>query len=170
MREAKEEWARPSQKAYVEANRKKVAALQAAWYQKNKDRVRLQKQVYYPRALARLNERRKTDPTFAVTKRLRMRMAKMLSACGAKREASCLALIGCTPEEFLRHIEAQFVPGMSWENRGQWHLDHKLPCSYFDLTDPAQQLLCFNYTNVRPLWVAENLRKGAKLLPEFLPA
>ena len=51
---------------------------------------------------------------------------------------------------------------MSWDNYGKWHIDHVRPCSSFDLTDAKQQEECFHYTNLQPLWAAENLQKGSK--------
>jgi hypothetical protein len=69
-------------------------------------------------------------------------------------------LIGCNPIDFLAHIEAQFRDGMTWANRGSvWQIDHIKPCSRFDLTDPDQQVACFNYTNLRPLSQTDNQRR-----------
>jgi hypothetical protein len=79
-----------------------------------------------------------------------------------------MELLGCTRAEFLAHIEAQFQPGMTWENRSLWHIDHIRPCAGFDMLDPAQQRVCFHYTNLQPLWAADNIKKGATL-PVPLP-
>jgi hypothetical protein len=57
-----------------------------------------------------------------------------------------------------------FTEGMSWDNYGEWHIDHILPCSSFDLADIEQQKICFNYKNLQPLWAEDNLRKGAKII------
>lgn len=73
-----------------------------------------------------------------------------------------MTLLGCDIASFLCHIEKQFAPGMSWENRHLWHLDHKKPCASFDLSDPAQVAACFHHTNYQPLWALDNIRKGAK--------
>ena len=73
-----------------------------------------------------------------------------------------LDLIGCTPVELKAYIESKFLPGMSWENRRQWHIDHITPCAAFDLVDPEQQRLCFHFTNLQPLWAIDNLSKGKK--------
>lgn len=53
---------------------------------------------------------------------------------------------------------------MSWDNYGMygWHIDHIKPCSSFDLSNPAEQKICFHYTNLQPLWAKENLSKGKK--------
>jgi hypothetical protein len=54
---------------------------------------------------------------------------------------------------------------MTWENYGPvWHVDHIRPCASFDLTDPAQQRECFHFSNLQPLFAAENLAKGDKIL------
>ena len=51
---------------------------------------------------------------------------------------------------------------MSWENHGEWHLDHVIPLSYFDLNDELQRLAAWHYINFQPLWAADNLKKGGK--------
>jgi hypothetical protein len=63
-------------------------------------------------------------------------------------------------------MESKFLPGMTWDNRGLrgWHIDHIVPCSFFDLANPEQQRKCFHYTNLQPLWAADNLRKSDKLV------
>jgi hypothetical protein len=62
----------------------------------------------------------------------------------------------------MAHLESQFLPGMSWANRRLWHIDHQRPCASFNLTNPAQQHACFHFSNLRPLWAADNLAKGAR--------
>jgi hypothetical protein len=49
---------------------------------------------------------------------------------------------------------------MSWNNHGQWHIDHVRPCSSFNLLNPEEQQQCFHYTNLQPLWAADNLSKS----------
>lgn len=63
----------------------------------------------------------------------------------------------------MAHLEAQFAPGMTWENRGEWHVDHIRPLASFDLTDPEQLRTASHYTNLQPLWASDNLAKGARL-------
>ena len=70
-----------------------------------------------------------------------------------------MELIGCTREKLIEHLENQFLPGMSWENYGKWHVDHIKPCSMFDFTDLEEQKRCFHYSNLQPLWAKDNLSK-----------
>ena len=67
--------------------------------------------------------------------------------------------------EFKMYIEGQFKDGMTWNNwslKG-WHLDHKIPLAFFDLTDREQLLHAVHYTNLQPMWAKENIRKSNKV-------
>lgn len=79
------------------------------------------------------------------------------------RSGSCLQLLGCDITFLKKYIESKFTEGMSWDNYGEWHIDHIIPCYKFDLSDPEQQKICFNYKNLQPLWAKDNLRKGNKV-------
>ena len=57
---------------------------------------------------------------------------------------------------------------MSWDNYGEWHIDHIVPCASFDLSDPNQQRICFNFRNLQPLWAKDNQRKQDKLPENYL--
>jgi hypothetical protein len=67
--------------------------------------------------------------------------------------------LGCTVAELHSHLESQFTEGMNWGNQGAngWHIDHRKPCASFDLTDPEQQLMCFHYTNLQPMWATSDI-------------
>ncbi len=60
-------------------------------------------------------------------------------------------------------LESQFVHGMGWHNRSLWHVDHIVPLSAFDLSCVEQQRVAFHYTNLRPLWAAENVAKHDRI-------
>jgi hypothetical protein len=66
--------------------------------------------------------------------------------------------------------EAQFLPGMTWENRSEWHIDHRLPCAAFDLLNPVHQRACFHFSNLQPLWAEDNQRKRDSYDPEEVAA
>ena len=66
--------------------------------------------------------------------------------------------------KYKKYLEAKFQYGMSWENYGEWHVDHIKPCSSFNLEDPEEQKKCFHYKNLQPLWAKDNLAKGASVV------
>ena len=155
-------------KKWAQNNRDKYNATQRMWSKNNpeKRRASVRKSRQRPEAKkkrnARLRERRKTDPQFRLTRRLRARLKDALK--GRYKSASTEKLLGCSYTYAKDHLEKQFLPGMTWENQGKWHIDHMMPCASFDLTDPEQQRRCFHYTNLQPMWGKENQSKGDSIL------
>ena len=84
------------------------------------------------------------------------------------KSGSAVRDLGCSVKCLKEHLESLFYkhPGsglkMSWDNYGEWHIDHIKPCSKFDLTIDSEQRECFHYTNLQPLWAEDNLRKSDK--------
>ena len=111
-------------------------------------------------------ERKKNDPNFKLAMSISSRMTAALK--GISKSASTMELLGCTREEFWTHLEKSFydcrITGeeMTRFNHGKWHVDHIIPCASFDLTDPEQQRICFNWKNYQPLWALDNMLKGAR--------
>lgn len=88
--------------------------------------------------------------------RLRRALTKRYKAGSAIRD------LGCSIEQLKSWLMYQFQPGMTWDNYGEWHIDHVKPLSSFDLTDREQLLEACNWYNLQPLWAWENLRKSDK--------
>ena len=82
----------------------------------------------------------------------------------SKKEGRTIEYIGCSMLHARKHIEKQFKRGMHWNNHGTvWHIDHIIPLSKFDLTDPMQRKRANHFTNLQPLYVHENIKKGAHI-------
>lgn len=99
------------------------------------------------------------DPQYRLRLALRTRLNRAIN--GSYRTGSAVRDLGCSIAEFKVYVEAQFEPGMSWDNwsRNGWHLDHIKPLAGFDLTDRAQFLEACHYTNIRPMWGDENRKR-----------
>lgn len=95
---------------------------------------------------------------------LRTRLNGALRLMGAKKTGSHVKELGCSIEELRIHLERLFSPGMSWKNHGEWHVDHIIPLSSFDLEDPQQLSAACHFSNLQPLWKKDNLSKGAKIM------
>jgi hypothetical protein len=73
-------------------------------------------------------------------------------------------MLGCSIQEMKNHLQKQFKRGMTWENHGtHWHVDHIVPLSQFDFTNPIQAALATHYTNLQPMWAKENLSKSDRI-------
>ena len=140
-------------KAYRENNRDKVRACSRLDYYKNKSR-RIEVHSLY------IKNRRQTDPMF----RLRMNLRRRIGLALTTKQGKTMDLVGCSISALREHLETQFKDGMSWENYGAWHVDHIRPLRSFDLSDELQCKQSCHYTNLQPLWAADNLSKGGKCL------
>lgn len=105
--------------------------------------------------------RRFNDISYKIKENLRNRLRQALK--GQNKALSTMFLIGCEIDYLMYHIQKQFKYGMTWDNHGEWHIDHKLPCASFDLSKPKEQRKCFNFKNLQPLWAIDNIRKGNKI-------
>jgi hypothetical protein len=64
----------------------------------------------------------------------------------------------------MAHLERQFLPGMSWENRTRWDVDHIVPLKAFSFTsaeDPDFRA-AWHLSNLRPLWSGDNVKKQGR--------
>jgi len=98
----------------------------------------------------------KTNLAFKLSQLFRIRFLDALKNKNNKVK-SVIELLGCSVEESKLYLEKQFKPGMTWENHGLvWEIDHIKPCSKFDLIQLEEQMKCFHYTNLQPLFKSEN--------------
>jgi hypothetical protein len=81
------------------------------------------------------------------------------------------SLVDFTLSELMRHIEKRFSAGMTWQNYGQWHIDHKIPVSAFNFSTPEHIDFkrCWSLKNLQPMWAKENISKSDKLEKPFQP-
>ena len=102
----------------------------------------------------------KCAPEAVLVSRVRTRTWDAIK--GHRKIYRTLKLLDCTPVELKDHLESQFDSKMTWDNYGVhgWHIDHRKPCDAFDLSDPDEQIQCFHYTNLQPMWGPENCSKN----------
>ena len=164
---ANKEQARNYNKEYYSLKREVICAQKKTFYAANKTaalkRSKAWSQANSGWVLSYMKAKYHANPQHRAAVLLRNRLNSVLSSAGAIKSARTLELLGTDKAGLIAHLEAQFQPGMTWENQGQWHIDHIRPCASFDLTDPEQQRECFHFTNLQPLWGSENCSKGARL-------
>jgi hypothetical protein len=153
-RQKHREQIKEAKRKFYEVNRTKVLKECQAYVEKNREKV-TQRQNGWAR------KRRATDPIFRLWLNLRSTHRRILRYGGSKIDRD---LIGCDKDWLIAWLQIQFQPGMAWDNYGSaWHVDHKQPlASFTNLIDPNQQRRACHWTNLQPLWAAENLSKGAK--------
>lgn len=136
-------------------NLSKVREQENASYYRNK-RKKIQAQTRYQK------QRSETDLIFRESKKIKNLVYQTFRERGYSKNSRAYNILGCTCEEFLKHIQGQFLEGMNWDNRKKWHLDHIIPISSAKTYD---EIIALNhYTNFQPLWAIDNIRKGNEII------
>lgn len=114
---------------------------------------------------ARRYERLKHTPEWKMQQAARNTVSRIARMVGRRRKCRprTVLLLGCSYDRARAHIESLFKPGMSWENHGvAWEIDHKKPISAFNLNALDEVKAAMHWTNLQPLWKAENREKSAR--------
>lgn len=154
------------QKLYYINNKSKILKYQKEYRKNNKQTIKLYKYNYSKSNRKSINNYKKLynknkynkDFRFKVLNNLRGRIINALK--NNYKSLSTMFLVGCEIDYLMYYLQSIFKKGMNWDNYGKWHIDHIEPCSKFNLSKKSEQLKCFHYSNLQPLWAKENLKKA----------
>lgn len=113
------------------------------------------------KTIQRAKERYKKDPIFKLSLNLRNRLNRAVER--GTKTGSAVQDLGCSISDFKIYLESKFQPGMTWENHGEWHIDHIIPLSKVDLKNVDEFKKAVHFTNLQPLWAKENIKKSNKV-------
>lgn len=157
-RQSSERWraahadqAKARQRKWREDNRERFTGMVMDWRKRNPDKVRA------------ADEARRLTPEWKLKRTISSRLRLLLQDKAGRKTVD---LIGYTTAELRAHLERQFQPGMTWDNYGEWHVDHIVPVASFTFTgiDDPQIKRAWSLPNLRPIWAQENMRKHDKVL------
>ena len=158
-------------KKYYEKNKEKYKEHNKKYYEENKEyykKWREENKEYYKKYHEENKERireyqknrLKTDSLFKLSSTLRSRTYSAFKAKRWLKNSSNIKMLGCDLQTANEHIEKQFKGGMTWDNHGDWHIDHIIPLASANTKEELMKLC--HYTNLQPLWAEENLSKSDK--------
>ena len=161
------EYRKKYNKEHYKNNKEEIKELSKKWKEDNREKVNDTRRIYS-------RNKRKTD--------IRFRLRNNISSCIAKRlrrrllskdNKSIIDFLPYTIDNLKKHLEKQFNNGsgmvvrkMTWDNYGQWHIDHIKPDSLFNYksVDDKEFQECWALENLQPMWAEENIKKGNKIL------
>ena len=145
------------------ANKELAREIDRDWRISNQDKVRATRQKSY--------KKRRENPAVRLNASMAAGIRHSLHK-GAKGGRKWESLAGYTVTDLIRHLEQKFLPGMSWENYGEWEIDHIIPLSAHNFETPEDPDFsrAWALSNLQPLWKIENITKSNRLEAPFQPS
>lgn len=137
---------------------KRIELRKIPYHVRNKEKINKNK-------IIRFRKRMRTDPEFRLKQNTSKSVRKKLKNHSLSKECKpTWKFLPYTVEELMQHLEKLFTEGMTRENYGKWHVDHKKPDCLFNYksVDDEEFQKCWALENLQPLWAIDNTRKGSK--------
>lgn len=164
-------------KRYYSKNKEKINERIREWSKNNRNNLREYHKVWREENREAVNyksnkwnkDRKSSDISYKVKTNIRTAFYSCLKERNINKFDRTFNILGYTLMDLMLHLEGQFTDGMSWDNYGQWHIDHIKPMTSFDFnsTNDENFRLCWSLENLQPLWAKDNLSKGDKLFPSL---
>jgi len=145
-------------KKWSEKNKEYLTEYHKQWREKNIDKHREYKRKYE-------RNRKTNDPLYKLISNFRTAIYQVLKENRVDKNKSYFDVLQYTPEQLISHLEKQFTSEMTWDNYGQWHVDHILPITSFNIIEMGDDefMKCWGLNNLQPMWGVENIKKSNKL-------
>ncbi len=160
-------------------NPEKAKEMVGKWQAANPGRVREYARKWikeHPENMTAYHKRKSIKRSNTPKEKLSSNMSCLISYSlkhnGSKAGRHWESLVDYTVDQLKKNLERQFKPGMSWDNRDKWHIDHKIPVRAFNFEKPEDIDFkkCWALKNLQPMWAAENLSKNDGLSKPFQPS
>jgi hypothetical protein len=144
-------------KNWAEKNKEHLSKYIKEYRENNVDKIRQIKRDYERNRKAR-------DPLYKLISNFRTAIYQVLKESNVEKNKHYFDILQYTPEQLILHLELQFKDTMSWDNYGDWHVDHKLPITHFNIQEmgDSEFMSCWSLDNLQPMWGIENIRKSNK--------
>ena len=145
-------------KKWSENKKEHLIKYHKEWRNKNIDKHRENKRNYE-------RTRKANDPLYKLISNFRTAIYQVLKESNVEKNKHYFDILQYTPKELIVHLESQFKDTMCWGNYGEWHVDHKLPITHFNIVEMGDEefMKCWSLDNLQPMWGLENIRKSNKI-------
>jgi hypothetical protein len=161
-------------KKWRDKNKEYMSEKSKKWFLENKDKWNKYIKEYRENNPDKIKQikrdyernRKASDPLYKLISNFRTAIYQVLKESNVEKNRHYFDILQYTPEELIIHLESQFKDTMSWDNYGEWHVDHKLPITSFNIEEMGDEefMKCWDLENLQPMWGDENIRKSNKIL------
>jgi len=144
-------------KKWSEQNKEHLSEYLKEYREKNIDNIKKTKRDYERNRKAR-------DPLYKLISNFRTAIYTVLKENQIQKNGHYFEVLKYSPENLIERLESKFKDGMTWDNYGEWHVDHIKPISLFQITEIGDDefMSCWSLDNLQPMWGIENIRKSNK--------
>ena len=163
-----------SDKKWREKNKESVKEYVKSWYEQNKEHRKEYLKEYREKNIDNIRKtkrdyernRKSRDPLYKLISNFRTAIYQVLKESNVEKNKHYFDILQYTPEQLITHLENKFTDKMTWDNYGEWHVDHKLPITHFNIQEmgDSEFMKCWSLDNLQPMWGDENIKKSNKLL------
>jgi hypothetical protein len=156
------------------SNKEYMSKKSKVWYEQNKEHRKEYMKEYREKNIDKIREtkrnyektRKANDPLYKLINNFRTAIYQVLKEKNIQKNGHYFEILNYTPEQLIEHLENKFTGDISWDNYGEWHVDHIVPISSFDIKEIGDEEFnkCWSLENLQPLWGDENIRKSNKLI------
>jgi predicted DNA-binding transcriptional regulator AlpA len=160
-------------KKWRDSNKEYMSNKSKTWYEENKEHRKQYLKEYREKNIDKLRKtkrdyernRKARDPLYKLISNFRTAIYQVLKESNVDKNKHYFDILQYTPEQLIIHLESQFKDTMSWDNYGEWHVDHKLPITHFNIEEMGDKefMKCWSLDNLQPMWGEENIRKSNKI-------
>jgi len=161
-------------KKYRQNNKEYMSNKSKNWYEQNKEYRKEYLKEYREKNIESIRKtkrdyernRKASDPLYKLISNFRTAIYQVLKESNVEKNKHYFDILQYTPESLIKHLESQFENNMNWDNYGDWHVDHKLPITSFNIQEMGDEefMRCWSLENLQPMWGTDNIRKSNKVL------
>jgi len=161
-------------KKWRDNNKEYMSNKSKTWYEQNKEYRKEYLKEYRENNIDKIRKtkrdyeryRKSIDPAYKLISNFRTAIYQVLKENNVEKNKHYFDILKYTPEELISHLEKQFTDSMTWENYGEWHVDHRMPISSFNFesVDDDSFIKCWSLDNLQPMWGKENIVKSNNII------
>jgi hypothetical protein len=161
-------------KKWRDGNKDYLSDKHKKWYSENKDRWNEYIKEYREKNVEKIKKtkrdyernRKASDPLYKLISNFRTAIYQVLKESNVEKNKHYFDILQYTPESLIKHLESQFENNMNWDNYGEWHVDHILPITSFNIEEMGDEefMRCWSLENLQPMWGNDNIRKSNKII------
>ena len=161
-------------KKWRDSNKEYMSNKSKTWYEQNKEHRKEYLKEYRENNVDKIRQikrdyernRKARDPLYKLISNFRTAIYQVLKESNVEKNKHYFDILQYTPEQLISHLENKFTDKMSWDNYGDWHVDHKLPITHFNIQEMGDEefMRCWSLDNLQPMWGFDNIFKSNKIL------